>query len=55
MNKFYENLIKKSLLNENTKDLSSFLKNCNGCFIVDCIKFLLEEETFKSKKQKILR
>ena len=55
MDKFYNKLVKKSLSNNNTKDFKTFLKNCNGCFVVDCVKILKNENNFQNKKQKILQ
>ena len=54
MDKFYEEIIHKSLVNKTTTNLQTFVKNCKGCFIVDCVKFLKESNLNNNKKTNIL-
>lgn len=51
MDKFYEEIIHKSLVNKATTNLQTFIKNCKGCFIVDCVKFLKESNLNNNKKR----
>lgn len=55
---YYHNIILKSLNNPKTTNLDSFVKNCNGCFIVDCINELRYINSNKAKafyKEKSLK
>ncbi len=49
MKNFINKIVSNSLDNENTIDLKSFIKNCNGCFIVDCIDSLKSIKNLKKE------
>lgn len=54
MDNFYEEIVHKALENKTTINLQTFIKNCNGCFIVDCINLLKEDDLKNEKKVNIL-
>lgn len=55
MDEFYNDLVNKSLSYNGTNDFATFLKNCKGCFIVDCVKILKKEKNYQNKKKIILK
>lgn len=40
MNEYSDYLVKMAIINNNTYDLNSFIYNCNGCFLIECIDSL---------------